>query len=479
MKLKINYEKLKKIKWYRQGGAMHLFYVAIPLLSMNKALGHDRCISYQKGVVGSQFFDSLEERKRALFVIKKIKKDKKYIDAWIKDWEKRVVILERFLKKSFKNKIENWDDKDLYKFLVNYKEICLKTWLKGILIEYFDPEGLDILKREIKRAKINLEQKDLEILLSPEKPTFMQEELLMRANILKKIKRGRDIKKDIKNHAKKFYWYKDNWAYVHNLNVQYFENKIKKELSIYTEIIKDAENTKIFFKSIKKRKEIIFKKNRVSPELKNVFYLFSKMIDWRDERKRRTCCMPNVYLYQIMERLKRENNMSEEMLGCFMFDEIEAWKIKGKILNQIKKRMEKSILLYTEKFEPRWLYGKESEKLYEVLIKTISSSEIKGVVANAGIIRGKVKIIETREDFSKFKKGDILVATMTRPEYLPLIKIAGAIVTNEGGITCHAAIVSREFGKPCIIGTQTASEKLKDDQLVEVDANKGVVKILK
>ena len=65
---------------------------------------------------------------------------------------------------------------------------------------------------------------------------------------------------------------------------------------------------------------------------------------------------------------------------------------------------------------------------------------------------------------------------MTRAEHLPIMKKAAAIVTDEGGITCHAAIISREFNIPCIVGTQIASSLLKDGDLVEVDAEKGVVR---
>jgi hypothetical protein len=67
---------------------------------------------------------------------------------------------------------------------------------------------------------------------------------------------------------------------------------------------------------------------------------------------------------------------------------------------------------------------------------------------------------------------------MTRPEFVPLMKKAGAIITNEGGITCHAAIIARELKKPCIIGTKIATQVLKDGDFVEVDADAGVVRIL-
>ena len=79
----------------------------------------------------------------------------------------------------------------------------------------------------------------------------------------------------------------------------------------------------------------------------------------------------------------------------------------------------------------------------------------------------------------KISVGDILVSPMTRPDFVPAMKKAVAFITDEGGITCHAAIVAREMKKPCIIGTKIATQLLKDGMEVEVDANKGIVKIIK
>jgi len=90
-----------------------------------------------------------------------------------------------------------------------------------------------------------------------------------------------------------------------------------------------------------------------------------------------------------------------------------------------------------------------------------------------------VKIVESVEDIKKMNKGDILLSETTYPALLPAMKIAGAIITNIGGLTCHAAIVSRELGIPCVIGTKIATKVLRDGDLVEVDADKGVVRIIK
>jgi len=109
---------------------------------------------------------------------------------------------------------------------------------------------------------------------------------------------------------------------------------------------------------------------------------------------------------------------------------------------------------------------------------TTNVREFKGNVANRGIAKGKVCIILRPEDMAKMTEGDILVTAMTRPDWISAIQKAGAIVTDVGGTLCHAAIVSRELNKPCIIGTQVATQVLKNGDLVEVDADKGVVIIL-
>lgn len=100
---------------------------------------------------------------------------------------------------------------------------------------------------------------------------------------------------------------------------------------------------------------------------------------------------------------------------------------------------------------------------------------IKGIGVSPGLGSGPVKIILNIKEISGFSKGDILVTEMTTPDWVPVMKIASAIVTNLGGKTCHAAIVSRELGVPCIVGTENATKVLKDREPVTVDGQRGLV----
>lgn len=103
---------------------------------------------------------------------------------------------------------------------------------------------------------------------------------------------------------------------------------------------------------------------------------------------------------------------------------------------------------------------------------------IKGISASQGKVQGKVRIILSSKDFSKFEAGKILVTQSTNPEWTPLLAVAKAVVTDTGGALCHAAIISREYCIPAVVGTQNATEVLKDGQEIEVDGSKGLVRIL-
>jgi pyruvate,water dikinase len=126
--------------------------------------------------------------------------------------------------------------------------------------------------------------------------------------------------------------------------------------------------------------------------------------------------------------------------------------------------------------------GEQAKKCWKLFYKEKNNSNvlaITGSIAYPGKRKGVVKIVNSTNDLAKFKKGDILVSYSTNPSLMPALNIASAIITNTGGITCHAAIISRELKIPCIIGTNNATKILKDGDIVEVDADNGIVKILK
>ncbi|MCH4815021.1 MAG: pyruvate, water dikinase [Saccharolobus sp.] len=121
---------------------------------------------------------------------------------------------------------------------------------------------------------------------------------------------------------------------------------------------------------------------------------------------------------------------------------------------------------------------KETKSAVEKSSASVSGKVLlRGLAASPGIAFGKAKIILDIKDpkVHEFKKGDILVTKMTDPDWVPLMKIAGAIITDEGGMTSHAAIVSRELGIPAIVGSREATKVIQDNQEITVDAIRGIV----
>ncbi len=122
--------------------------------------------------------------------------------------------------------------------------------------------------------------------------------------------------------------------------------------------------------------------------------------------------------------------------------------------------------------------GEAAKKAEEVKAIPVSQAKVlvKGLPASPGIACGTARVLfDPKKGAEVFKKGDILVTRMTDPDWVPLMKIAAAIVTDEGGMTSHAAIVSRELGIPCIVGTKEATKVIKDGMVVTVDAYRGIV----
>ncbi|MEW5955254.1 MAG: PEP-utilizing enzyme [Candidatus Micrarchaeota archaeon] len=146
---------------------------------------------------------------------------------------------------------------------------------------------------------------------------------------------------------------------------------------------------------------------------------------------------------------------------------------------EIDERIRHSCWLF-EAGEPIKIFtGAEAQAIYAQVFEEKPAGEVRelrGTPSSPGYAKGVVKIITRIEDIPKMNQGDILISPATNPNLVPAMKKAAAIVTDEGGITCHAAIVSRELGVPCVVGTKIVTKAFKDGDLVEVDANKGIIR---
>jgi pyruvate,water dikinase len=158
------------------------------------------------------------------------------------------------------------------------------------------------------------------------------------------------------------------------------------------------------------------------------------------------------------------------------FTDILAWKVPD--LNVLQNQFDSSVL-YIHQWKTQYISWSSAQEFEQKLTaKNESQETISGQTAYPGKVQWKVRVVLDPKPDTVFERWEILVTGMTRPEYLPLVEKCAAFVTDAGWILSHAAITARELQKPCVIGTEVASKILKDGDLVEVDADNGIIMIL-
>lgn len=257
---------------------------------------------------------------------------------------------------------------------------------------------------------------------------------------------------------------------------------------VIREVIKEKGGIKVLKQDYKKlSNEAKKNKQEVEEFSKNLESGLKKLVDFmqltmytRDIRRvsiQKSFTLASNISRILFPRLGLPDNLR---LYTTIYDILNGSYLKKDFIKELEKRTSGLALYYNKNGSILEYDNVEAikEGVYDVMDVDKNLTEIKGNIGCKGYSKARAKIILSQKDFHKLNEGEILVTSMTRPEFIPLMKKASAIVTDEGGITCHAAIVSREMNKPCVIGTKNASRILKDNDLVEVDANKGVVRII-
>jgi phosphohistidine swiveling domain-containing protein len=202
---------------------------------------------------------------------------------------------------------------------------------------------------------------------------------------------------------------------------------------------------------------------------------FNYIKDMRDVYRRQGVYFSRPLFIEISRRLGLN---IKQISFCSRQETINCLNQNKKFAKDVANNRTKGYLFYGNPNHPNVSTNK---KLISTFSKKVSkyqakSNIVKGLPASKGKVTGKVKIVLSVKDLNKVKRGDIIVAISTHPDFVPAMQKAKAIVTNEGAINSHAAIVSRELGIPCIVGTKIATRVFKDGDVIEVNANEGTVK---
>ncbi|MFH0857084.1 MAG: PEP-utilizing enzyme, partial [bacterium] len=322
--------------------------------------------------------------------------------------------------------------------------------------------------------------------------------------------------KKLVDHQQKYFWLLNSYHHTQILEIDYFrkemaEYSLVKAQEKYEEIKKSKQKTK-------KEKNYIIKKFALPNEVKKISIRLSFCIWWQDLRKayifqanhiidlflceiarRNGVDFADLHFYTLreLEQLVSGAELGKytpsahspafagshgrEISTCFTEAAKGEKATAGKQEGKMQERKIHFLAIYG-KNKQEYIMGEMAKKIAKPYLKNEKAkniSEFKGIATSRGKVRGIVRIIITAREISKLGKGEILVTPMTSPDYIVGLRRAAAIITDHGGMTCHAAIVSRELKIPCIVGTRIATKVLKDGDMAEVDAERGCVKILK
>lgn len=496
MKLDLILDKIGKHQWWiEESPATHQIaewawrgfmesskYFDIPYLSMG-------IFVYRNDYI-SEVTPRDEKIKQFYFTLENYKRDKKYIQSRVADWKK---IVEVMVSDGWKllSDADALSRKELSveykKFLERYVDQARYT----AFIECVDPFTEDILPKILEKElpeKYTKESGNIAAIMSaPEVLSFMEEERVMLLEACLEIKSGKDtIKNKSAELEKKYIWMATHYGSAVPKTAKKFKQEILKIGKSTVEIKKELNSLRNKIVNLKKEKHKIVNKYKLKKEIVKMFDLVGEIGAWIDGRKE-YALQGTFIIYHLLEKLERMLKAPKELIAYATYEEIPKWILsdKNKVGSKtLKNRRDFSVYLVERtskgKSKANFIIGKDAKKIYDEIFKIKNVKEIRGTVASPvkNLVRGKVSIVlNTSTD--KFVDGNILVTTMTRPDFLPLMRRAKAIITDEGGLTCHAAIISREMGKPCIIGTKVATRILKNGDFVEMDTKTGIIKILK
>lgn len=354
-------------------------------------------------------------------------------------------------------------------FMIEAKDNLFSNYL----IEYLKEKATDL---KIKTAAAEA----FRILTTPAGQSALKEQKkdMIRIALLrnKKIQEA-----SLKRHANKYEWL-EYGLQGRKLNFEYFKNELKeiKKRGV-RKLQSEFRNEK---KTLKLKQAEIISRFGIHGMHRKLFEIardstYAKAVS-KDAQFYSYFATENLFL-----EIGRRINLSLEQIRFLTFSEIKKALFAKKNFGELANRRMKYSLHFSSKGKTIFFENGKAKRIRTKLkfdenrqnLKVFNSFQ--GSPAYQGRAIGKVKIINTTQEMIKMHKGDILVSHMTNPDIVPVMKMAAAIVTDLGGITCHAAIVSRELKVPCVIGTKFATRVLKDGDRIEVDANKGIVKIIK
>lgn len=368
-------------------------------------------------------------------------------------------------------------DEELLAIYNQFREQHIEWFKIGWLVEPVGLQGEQIILGKTTDKRL------VAALTSTTRESFNKRELSELLGIAEQARQGRQIDKLLEAHAKKYFWLHNSYFKTTVLGKEFFKKEIEALLGQHPEPKKYLEELQEFRKKTAELQQQAIEELKLGEKERKLIELID-LFGWFQDYRKEFIMQANHFLDVLLAEIGKRAKIS-------------AWEMKYSLPQDLKPILEGSFdkaefgerkkafaVVWKPKAEKPEFFsgGKAAEKeqgLFPLTRESGEIVEIRGMVACPGKAEGVARVTMSPREAGQIKEGEILVTSMTSPDFIVGIKRAKAIVTNEGGITCHAAIVSREFGIPCIVGTRIATKSIKTGDFIEVNANHGFVRKIK
>jgi len=375
--------------------------------------------------------------------------------------------------------VKKLSDNEIFKIYLRAADIYMLVSYGISVVRRLDEGGAKFLEQVKFKTKKDF---DIYLLATTDKLSYLNQEELEFLRVIKNSKKD-TLSNLIKKHLKKWSWTGCSYADEPPNTYEHFLKVAKKWITSPKKLEQRLKELNSSRQNIIKNRSALLKKLDIKDKnFSSTIHLLQESSFLKDYMRAMVGQLV-FYSTPILNEIAKRKRVSFDTLNLLTLPELKTFLDKNIIPDKrtLEDRNE-FCLIFPEQSKVKILYSKEAKEIEQEYFKESGKKDIKefkGNIAYPGKVRSRVKIIESLNDAEKFKQGDILVAHNTTPELVIIMKKAAAIVTNEGGITSHAAIVSRELKIPCVIATKIATKVLKDGDMVEVDANEGVVRKIK
>ncbi|MFA5954803.1 MAG: PEP-utilizing enzyme [Patescibacteria group bacterium] len=501
--MKFVQKELAKLKWYRQGAAVKILYISPPYSSCvamtvdQKTVDLQLCfLTYFSNDYATLFFSKKDAKRVTNYFLHREQNIPGDMWSRYQKWRKSYKQFQDSVVKGLPwAGIQQLSNAELLKCYYVEIEKYHSLWRESMFHDAFDVFGETLIYNVCDKAGVRLTSAEVDLLVQSPYLLPTQIERLDIARLAAAaernpalqglIKKGASIGvitkrfpffvQKIKAHTDTYFWSLSDYAFVRRLTSSHFLNTIRELLKNPKKLNNELRLPAVLKRDLLKKK-VFIRRMKIPHAVLLVANMISIVATWRDERKAMNQ-MGNELLKRYLQEFTRRSRVPLREAEYALYWEAEKLLSPTSQYRKILQTRRRGIFVaIPKKTTLQFVSGREAKALLQFMNSLVVTDNVVGRTAYPGKVIGTAKIVLSQKDFKKFQRGDILVAPNTRPEYIPVMKIAGGIVTEEGGITSHAAIVSRELKIPAVVGAQGVLEQIKEGDIIEVDANRGIIK---